>query len=442
MIKIELQIKKYHTFAFWKPITFAKELFVSHFCIKIRQKYFLLTNIIQLHKMSTRFSDTKTAFALKDNFELGRAYWLFQFIGNNTLIGVGTSLTNLSLKLHLPVEWLIRKTVFNQFCGGISEGDCKPVIKKMFEKGVSSVLDYSVEGKEDEASFEATFKKTMEIIDFVHQNRNEGTPFAVFKPTGFGKISIYQKVSEKQTLTNEEQKAWERIVERFDQACGKAASYKLPIMIDAEESWMQDAADDLVEQMMRKYNREEPIVYNTLQMYRHDRLPYLQKLHERAVADGFYIGVKVVRGAYMEKENERALEKGYPTPICASKQATDENYDAIISYILERIDRISLFAGTHNEKSSALVMDLMDKKGLKHNDKRVWLAQLYGMSDHISFNAAKLGYNVAKYLPFGPVREVMPYLIRRAQENTSVAGQMGRELTLLKQEHKRRKNEK
>ncbi|RIY36566.1 proline dehydrogenase [Capnocytophaga canis] len=392
--------------------------------------------------MATRFSDTQTAFALKDNFELGRAYWLFRFIGNNSLIGIGTTMTNLSLKLHLPVEWLIRKTVFNQFCGGVSEENCKPVIQKMYEKGVSSILDYSVEGKEDEASFEATFKKTMEIIDFVHENRKQGTPFAVFKPTGFGKIDIYQKISEKQQLTDEEQQAWERIVERFDQACGKAASYKLPIMIDAEESWMQDAADQLIEQMMQKYNKEEAIVYNTLQMYRHDRLDYLKGLHQRAIENGFYIGVKVVRGAYMEKENARAQEKGYISPICISKQATDDNYNSAIVYILEHIDRISLFAGTHNEKSTGLVMDLVEEKGLKHNDKRIWLAQLYGMSDHISFNAAKMGYNVAKYLPFGPVREVMPYLIRRAQENTSVAGQTGRELTLLKREYDRRKKQK
>lgn len=392
--------------------------------------------------MSTRFNDTQTAFALKDNFELGRAYWLFRFIGNNSLISMGTALTNFSLKLHLPVEWLIRQTVFNQFCGGVSEQDCKPVIKKMFSKGVSSVLDYSVEGKEDEASFEATFKKTMEIIDFVHQNQSEGTPIAVFKPTGFGKLSIYQKVSEKQPLTEDEQKAWERIVYRFDQACAKAAAYKLPIMIDAEESWMQSAADDLAEEMMRKYNREMPIVYNTLQMYRHDRMAYLKQLHQRAENQGFYIGLKIVRGAYMEKENARANEKGYPSPICHSKKATDENYNEAIKYIIENIERFALFAGTHNEESSELVMDLMDKKGLKHNDKRIWLGQLYGMSDHISFNAANLGYNVAKYLPFGPVREVMPYLIRRAQENTSVAGQMGRELTLLKSEYQRRKKKK
>ena len=392
--------------------------------------------------MENRFSDTKTAFELKSQSELNWAYWLFKLIGNNALINMGTALTNFSLKLRLPVEGMIRSTVFNQFCGGVSEQDCLPVIQKMHNKGVGSVLDYSVEGKDDEASLEATFQKTMETIDFGNQHRNDGIPIVVFKPTGFGRFAIFQKITEGKSLTADEEKEWEKIKQRFDAACKKAYEYKLPILVDAEESWMQTAADDLVEEMMRKYNKEEAIVYNTLQMYRHDRLPYLKGLYERAVADGFYIGVKVVRGAYMEKENERAAEQGYPTPICASKQATDDNYNAVVTYIIEHIDRIALFAGTHNEESAALIMDLMAKKGLAKNDKRVWIAQLYGMSDHISFNASKEGSNVAKYLPFGPVREVMPYLIRRAEENTSVAGQTGRELTLLSAEKKRRKTEK
>lgn len=392
--------------------------------------------------MGTQFNDTKTAFELKSDSELNWAYWLFKMIGNNTLINVGTALTNFSLKLHLPVEGMIRSTVFNQFCGGISEQDCLPVIKKMHEKGVGSVLDYSVEGKDDEASLEATFKKTMETIDFGNKHRNDGIPIVVFKPTGFGRFAVFQKVTEGKELTEGEKKEWERIRERFDAACKKAYEYNIPILVDAEESWMQTAADDLVEEMMRKYNKKEPIVYGTLQMYRHDRLPYLKALYERAVKDGFYIGMKIVRGAYMEKENERAAEMGYPTPICANKQATDDNYDAMLRFILDHIDRISLFAGTHNEKSAALLMNLMKEKGLKPNDKRVWLAQLYGMSDHISFNASKEHYNVAKYLPFGPVREVMPYLIRRAEENTSVAGQTGRELMLLEAEKKRRKGAK
>ena len=387
----------------------------------------------------SRFSDTQTAFALKSQSELNWAYRLFKLIGSNTLTRVGTALTNFSLKLRLPVEGLIKRTVFKQFCGGISEQDCLPVIQKMHQKGVGSVLDYSVEGKEDESSIEATFEKTMETIDFGNLHRDEGIPIVVFKPPGFGRFAIFQKLTEKKALTSEEEEEWERIKSRFDAACKRAYEYKIPILVDAEESWMQTAADDLVEEMMQKYNKEEPIVYNTLQMYRHDRLPYLKELYERAVDKGFYIGVKIVRGAYMEKENERAAELGYPTPICSSKQATDDNYNAVVRYIIDHIDRIALFAGTHNEESAALVMDLMHKKGLQPNDKRVWIAQLYGMSDHISFNASKEGYNVAKYLPFGPVREVMPYLIRRAEENTSVAGQTGRELTLLKAEKKRRK---
>ena len=376
--------------------------------------------------MSTRFSDTR----------------LFKLIGSNTLTRVGTALTNFSLKLRLPVEGLIKRTVFKQFCGGISEQDCLPVIKKMHQKGVGSVLDYSVEGKDEESSIEATFEKTMETIDFGNLHRDEGIPIVVFKPTGFGRFAIFQKITENKPLTNEEAKEWERIKARFDAACKRAYEYKIPILVDAEESWMQTAADDLVEEMMEKYNKEEPIVYNTLQMYRHDRLPYLKGLYERAVNKGFYIGVKIVRGAYMEKENERAAEQGYPTPICPNKQATDDNYNAVVRYIIEHIDRIALFAGTHNEESAALVMDLMKEKGLEPNDKRIWIAQLYGMSDHISFNASKEGYNVAKYLPFGPVREVMPYLIRRAEENTSVAGQTGRELSLLRAEKKRRSQEK
>ena len=392
--------------------------------------------------MSTRFSDTKTAFALKSQSELNWAYRLFKLISSNTLTRVGTALTNFSLKLRLPVEGLIKRTVFKQFCGGISEQDCLPVIKKMHQKGVGSVLDYSVEGKDEESSIEATFEKTMETIDFGNLHRDEGIPIVVFKPTGFGRFAIFQKLTENKPLTDEETKEWERIKARFDAACKRAYEYKIPILVDAEESWMQTAADNLVEEMMEKYNKEEPIVYNTLQMYRHDRLPYLKGLYERAVNKGFYIGVKIVRGAYMEKENERAAEQGYPTPICPNKQATDDNYNAVVRYIIEHIDRIALFAGTHNEESAALVMDLMKEKGLQPNDKRIWIAQLYGMSDHISFNASKEGYNVAKYLPFGPVREVMPYLIRRAEENTSVAGQTGRELSLLRAEKKRRSQEK
>ncbi|MBP9793959.1 MAG: proline dehydrogenase family protein [Flavobacterium sp.] len=387
--------------------------------------------------MDKIFNNTQNAFTLKSDTELERAYFLFKLIDSQPLVKIGTAVTNFALKAHLPVEGLIRATVFDHFCGGVSEDDCIPVVDKMFTKGVSSVLDYSVEGKEDESAFDDAMNKTLKIILFAKEKK--AIPFAVFKPTGFGRFELYEKLGEGQTLNESEQAEWNRVVERFDRVCKSAHDNDIALLIDGEESWMQDAADDLVAEMMRKYNKNKAIVYNTLQMYRWDRLDYLKKLHAQAETEGFYIGMKLVRGAYMEKENKRAEEKGYKSPICESKQATDYNFDDAVAYMLDHIDKMAIFAGTHNEDSSYKLMEMMAHKGIAKNDFRVWFGQLYGMSDNISFNLAINGYNVAKYLPFGPVKDVMPYLIRRAEENTSVAGQTSRELTLIKTERTRRK---
>lgn len=387
--------------------------------------------------MDRIFEDTATAFALKTDSELERAYFLFKMIANEPLVRIGTAMTNFAIKANLPVEGLIRATVFDHFCGGVNEADCLPVVDRMFEKGVCSVLDYSVEGKDAEDPFDNALAMILKILDFVKEK--DSIPFAVFKPTGFGRFALYEKVSQGKTLTPKETAEWDRVIQRFDKACKKAYDLDVSLLIDGEESWMQDAADQVVEDLMRKYNTKKAVVFNTLQMYRWDRLDYLKQLHAKGVAEGFKIGMKVVRGAYMEKENERAREQGYTSPICVSKEATDENFDAAIDYMIENLDGISLFAGTHNEASSYRLMQLMTEKGISNTDPRVWFGQLYGMSDHISFNLADRGYNVAKYLPFGPVKDVMPYLIRRAEENTSVAGQTTRELSLLKKERKRRK---
>lgn len=390
--------------------------------------------------MSTKqlFDNTEIAFSLKSNSELNRAFLLFKMISYEPLVKVGKTLTNFAIKANLPVDSVIRATVFDHFCGGVNEKDCLPVIDAMYEKGVSSVLDFSVEGKEVESFFDSAMQKTLEIIEF-SQNK-EAMPIAVFKPTGFGKPYLYEKKSEGQPFTADEQEQWNRIEERYDRVCKLAKEKDVELLIDAEESWMQQAVDDLVTNMMQKYNTEKPIVYNTLQMYRHDRMAFVKAQLEHAKANGYYLGYKIVRGAYMEKENERAIKKGYSTPICESKAATDENFNAAAKFILDHLDTISLFAGTHNEASSYLILDLMKEKGIAKNDNRVWFGQLYGMSDHISFNLAHLGYNVAKYVPFGPVKDVLPYLIRRAEENTSVAGQTGRELMLLTKEKARRKS--
>jgi proline dehydrogenase len=310
--------------------------------------------------MDQIFENTATAFALKTDSELERAYFLFKMITNEPLVRIGSAVTNFAIKAHLPVEGLIRATVFDHFCGGVNEKDCMPLIEKMHQKGVSSVLDYSVEGKDVENQFDFAYEKIMEILNFVKEK--EGIPYAVFKPTAFGRFAIYQKMGEGKTLTEAEEQEWQRIIKRFDKVCKKAHDMDVALLIDGEESWMQDAADSLVEDMMVKYNKEKPIVFNTLQMYRWDRMDYLKELHQKAQEKGFIIGVKVVRGAYMEKENDRAEEQGYPTPICPSKRATDENFDAAIEYIVEHLDKIALFSGTHNELSCYKLMELMENE--------------------------------------------------------------------------------
>ena len=382
------------------------------------------------------FENTEVAFSLKSDSQLERAYFLFKMIESQPLVRIGTAVTNFALKAHLPVEGLIRSTVFDHFCGGVTEEDCLPSIDKLYTKNVHAILDYSVEGKETEEQFDHALEKTLKTINFAQEK--DAIPYAVFKPTGFGRFALYQKLTENEALTVDEKSEWLRVVERYHIVCKAAVKKDVPLLIDAEESWMQDAADVLIEELMELYNTEKAIVFNTLQMYRHDRLAYLKELHQRAHQKGYHIGMKVVRGAYMEKERSRAEEKGYESPICVDKQATDDNYNAAILYMMEH-SKMALFAGTHNEESSFMLMELAKKYNIEPNDMRLWFGQLYGMSDHISFNLANEGYNVAKYVPFGPVRDVMPYLIRRAEENTSVAGQTSRELGLIKTEKKRRK---
>ncbi|SHH58062.1 proline dehydrogenase family protein [Winogradskyella jejuensis] len=383
------------------------------------------------------FNNTKTAFTLKSDSELERAYFLFKMISKEPLVRIGTAVTKFALNASLPVEGLIRSTVFDHFCGGVNEEDCLPAIEKMYTKGVSSVLDYSVEGKASEDQFDDALQKILKIVKFCDER--EAMPIVVFKPTAFGRFYLYEKKSDGLSFSPEEQEEWSRVVNRFHEVCKLAKEKDVEVLIDGEESWMQTAADDLVEDMMKIYNTEKAIVYNTLQLYRWDRLDYLKELYSRAKAENFKIGMKIVRGAYMEKERDRAEELGYKSPICETKAITDDNFNNGLKYILENNKDISVFIGTHNEDSCYLAMDLMNKLNISKSDNNVWFGQLYGMSDHISFNLAEQGYNVAKYLPFGPVKDVMPYLIRRAEENTSVAGQTNRELELIKTERKRRK---
>ncbi len=387
--------------------------------------------------MNDLFNNTEIAFSLKSDSELERGYFLFRLIKSAPLVKIGTTVTKFALKSSLPVEGLIRSTVFDHFCGGISETDCMPIVDKMMSKNVYSVLDYSVEGKEDKEQFDSVMNKTLLLINFAKEK--ESMPFAVFKPSGFGRFELYQKITENIALSPEEKEEWARVVARYEKVAKACFDKNVCLLIDAEESWMQTAADDLLEDLMEKYNKERVIIFSTLQLYRFDRLDYLKALHLRSKAKGYKIGMKLVRGAYMEKERERAEKNNYKDPICASKMETDDNFNAVLQYMFDNLEDMAIFCGTHNEESSYLFRDMINESKYAKTDSRLWFGQLYGMSDNISFNLAEEGFNVAKYLPFGPVRDVMPYLIRRAEENTSVAGQTNRELGLIKAERKRRK---
>ena len=387
------------------------------------------------------FNDTKIAFAEKSTAQLEKAKWMFTAIKYPSLTNVGINVLNFTIKNNFPlVTDLVKTTLFEQFCGGETREESMKVVDKMFKHHVGSIFDYAIEGKEEEAAFDITCEEIKENIKFAIGN--PAIPFVVFKPTGFGRLDLYADVSAGKELTSSEKEEWQRVRNRYEEVCKMAYDNKVILMIDAEESWMQDAVDHLVNEMMEKYNQEKAYIWNTIQMYRTGRLEYLAQDLERAKSKNYFLGYKFVRGAYMEKERERAAEKNYPDPIQPTKEATDDNYNAAVDFVLENLDRVAAFFGTHNEKSTELAIDKMKTLGLAHDDERLHFGQLYGMSDNITYWLGENKYNACKYLPYGPVKDVVPYLTRRAQENTSVAGQTSRELSLIQKELERRRKEK
>lgn len=382
------------------------------------------------------FDNTEIAFKQKSNVELNKAYWLFKIIGSNFLTKVGPPITNFFLNIGLPIKGAIKATIFQQFCGGETIEECNHTIAQLAKGKVGTILDYSVEGEEEEHVFDATREEIIRTI--LRADGDPNIPITVFKITGIGRFALLEKLDAKQPLTESEQAEFERVKARCLKICQTAFDKNVPIMIDAEETWIQDTIDELAIDMMRRFNKERLIVYNTYQMYRHDKLADMKADHLIAKESGFILGVKMVRGAYMEKERARAAEKGYPSPIQPNKEASDRDYNASLDYCLEHINEIGIVCGTHNEESCKKLILLIADKGIEVNHPHIYFAQLLGMSDNLSFNLANAGYNVTKYVPYGPIEAVMPYLFRRAQENTSVAGQTGRELLLIQKEKKRR----
>lgn len=383
------------------------------------------------------FDDTAVAFSSKSDAELYKMYLLFKSMNSNTFVKVGGSLLNMAINLHLPVNFIIKPTIFNHFCGGETIEESERAIKELSQYNIGTILDYSVEGEGNDKSFDATRDELLRAIEKAHGNKN--IPFAVFKITGLIDINLLEKVQKMQELSADERAAFERGRERVNEICKRCYQRDVRVFIDAEESWIQDTIDNLTYEMMELYNKEKANIYNTYQLYRHDRLDVLQRDYENAVQNGYYLGAKLVRGAYMEKERKRAQQEGYPSPINPTKEASDQLFDNALRFCMEHIDRISFCNGTHNEDSCYLLIDLMEQYNIAPNDPRVYFAQLYGMSDNLSYNLAHAGYNVAKYVPYGPVREVMPYLLRRANENTAIAGQSSREFQLIRSEMERRK---
>lgn len=384
------------------------------------------------------FENTEIAFKSKTDKDLKRAYWLFKIIGYPRVVKFGKWFTELAIKLNLPIDGIIKKTIFKQFCGGVNITDCESKINELNEYKIGTILDYSVEGKTDEEDFEKT---TNEIIaTILKAKENPSIPFAVFKVTGIATFEILEKANNiNNELSPEEKRSYHGIIQRVERICSKAHEHNIPIFIDAEESWIQDSIDRITLSMIVKFNKEKAIVFNTLQMYRHDRIDFLKKVIEECRQGNYHYGIKLVRGAYMEKERERASLLGYSSPIQATKEDSDKDYNLALEIICQNIDCLALCAGTHNENSSLFLSQLIEKYNLDKHSKNLYFAQLLGMSDHISYNLSASEYNVAKYVPYGPIKEVLPYLLRRADENTSVAGQTGRELTLLSIEKNRRK---
>ena len=383
------------------------------------------------------FENTEHAYKLKSNSELFRALYLFKLISNQRLVAFLTKVAILAIKFKLPISFLFKYTVFKQFCSGISEKDSIDEVDRLASYNVKSYMHYASESQKSEVGMDESLTKILDTLKF--SSGKSALQFTVFKATSLGPIDLFEKVSAGIGLNYEEKNVWRRVLKRIEVCCKTARSLNVKIFIDAEESWIQSAIDDIAESMMAKFNTKKTYVFTTIQMYRIDRLAYLKKIIDKAEEKNFLIGVKLVRGAYMEKENIRAKNLGISSPICKNKKATDLNFDKALEHIIDKVHICNLFIGSHNEESIIKATKLMNKHKYKNNHPFIWFSQLYGMADHISFNLALEGYQVVKYVPFGPVKEVIPYLIRRAEENTSVSGQTPRELSLIKKEIKRRK---
>ena len=389
-------------------------------------------------KPQLSFEDTQIAFASKSNFQLKKAYWIFALMNQNWLVKLGTFFIKLFLFLHFPIKKLIKSTIFEQFCGGETIQECKQTIDQLHSGKIGTILDYSVEGEENEKSFQNTKIEILKTIQKAHDN--QAIPYAVFKMTGIFQAELLEEFQTEAGLSEENEALFQHSKEILTEICQAAHDLQVRLFVDAEESWIQNTIDTLTYEMMERFNQKQAIIFNTFQMYRVDMLENLTQAIQVAQNNNYYLGVKLVRGAYLEKERQRAHEEEYSEPLHKEKEHTDSDFNQGMLACLDHIDHVHFCIGTHNEHSCKILVSEMEKRGISPQHPNIYFAQLLGMSDNISYNLASAGYNVAKYVPYGPVESVMPYLFRRAEENSSIAGQTSREFTLLLNEVQRRKN--
>ncbi len=386
---------------------------------------------------SIDFSNTEIAFSNKTDDELKKAAWLFATMNQNWLVNVGSKLGLAAIRMNLPfVETVVKSTIFEQFCGGTTLLESEPTIAHLYKYGVQTILDYGAEAKESEADFNKAMNENIRALDFAADNAS--TPIISCKITGLARFGLLEKIQSADTLTKSELSEYRNVLKRIDAICHRASEKGVGVFIDAEESWIQDTIDHLTDLMMKRYNKKRVVVYNTFQMYRSDRLQFLFDSFAKAEKGNYLLGAKLVRGAYMEKERERAEDMGYPSPIQPNKKATDDAFNTALKFCIDNYKKIGFCNATHNMDSCLLMAELIDEKGLKKDHPHLNFCQLYGMSDPITFNLANAGYNVAKYVVYGAVKEVVPYLIRRAQENTAITGDMSREYEMISKEVSRR----
>lgn len=374
-----------------------------------------------------------SAFSHYSISQLRRTKVLFKILQNPLVSWFSGFVPHIPILLRLPfVKSLIKHYIFSHFCGGEDWKEVHQSALKLQKQNILSSLDYSVECKQTEQDYETTKKVLLNVLE--EAKNLSHIPFCVLKITGLGRFALLEKIHNGQTLSDNEKAEWQRVQSRFDSICEKAVDCNTKLLVDAEESWIQKPIDNIVKRAMKRHNQNEPMIYNTYQLYLKAKYEQLKTDWEKAKEKGYILGSKLVRGAYMEKETKRAVKMHLPNPIQPSKAKCDQDFNDSLKFCLKHIDDFGIYIGTHNIESTQKARQLMQEYGIAKSDERVFFSQLLGMREILSYELAQQDYLVSKYTPFGKIAEVIPYLLRRIQENSSVKDQLNDEIKVITRE--------